>query len=189
MGIALDVIRSTLTSFNSTVDQVPGRFNVLESNGAMVIIDYGHNPSALTALIDAIAIFPQTRRSIVFSAEGDRRDQDIVRQTQMLAEAFDTVILYEYPNRRGRAPGEILALLHQGLAYGSRLSETIDVADEPSGIALALQALEPGDLLIIQPKEIEQVIAEVTRYLAENPPVARRSVHARQRVLAAQVAD
>jgi cyanophycin synthetase len=188
LGVPLEVIRSTLTNFISSVDQVPGRFNVLESNGAAVVIDYGHNPSALVALIEAISIFPQKRRSIVFSAEGDRRDQDIIRQTQMLGDAFDAVILYEYPNRRGRQHGEIMALLHQGLAFGTRVSETINQPDEPAAIAVALQALEPGDLLIIQPKEIEEVIAEVTRYLAEYAPVARRPVHGREPVLAGEVA-
>ncbi|MHC5545023.1 glutamate ligase domain-containing protein, partial [Singulisphaera rosea] len=157
MNIPFDQIRQGLSTFSSSANQTPGRFNVLEANGATVIIDYGHNPSAVTALVEAIEMFPQKRRSIVFSAEGDRRDEDIIRQTEILGDAFDSVILYEYPNRRGREEGEILALLKQGLATGSRLTETLDVPDEPSAIELALRSLESGDLLVIQPKEIDDV--------------------------------
>ncbi|MBV8228904.1 MAG: hypothetical protein JO329_02860, partial [Planctomycetaceae bacterium] len=151
--------------------------------GATVIVDYGHNPSAVAALIEALEVFPHERRLIVFSAEGDRRDEHILRQMELLGEAFDTVILYEYPDRRGRAEGEILALLHQGLVTGTRVSETLDVADEPAAVALALQMLEPGDLLVIQPKEIDDVLADVTRALAEGPPKAVEG----KRVLAAPV--
>jgi cyanophycin synthetase len=184
MGISLDVIRMALATFAGDTQQAPGRFNVLEANGATVIVDYGHNPSALAALIEALEVFPHTRRSIVFSAEGDRRDEHILRQMELVGEAFDTVILYEYPDRRGRAEGEILALLHQGLVTGTRVSETLTVADEPAAIALALQMLEPGDLLVIQAKEIDDVLADVTRALAEDPP---KAVESGERVLAAPV--
>jgi cyanophycin synthetase len=182
MGISLDMIRMALATFAGDTQQAPGRFNVLEANGATIIVDYGHNPSAVAALIEALEVFPHKRRSIVFSAEGDRRDEHILRQMELVGEAFDTVILYEYSDRRGRAEGEILALLHQGLVTGTRVSETLDVADEPAAIALALQMLEPGDLLVIQAKEIDNVLADVTRALAEDPP---KAVESGERVLAA----
>lgn len=176
LKVPFDQIRQGLASFSSSAHLTPGRFNVLEVNGAVVIIDYGHNPSAVTALVEAIEMFPQKRRSIVFSAEGDRRDEDIIRQTEILGDSFDSVILYEYPNRRGRAEGEILALLNEGLATGSRLSETIEVADEPTAIDLALRSLESGDLLVIQPKEIDDVVSEVIRFLEVNPPAPEREL-------------
>ena len=173
LGISLDLIRSVLASFTSSVDRVPGRFNVLEVQGATVIIDYGHNPSAVAALVEAIEIFPHEKRSILYSCEGDRRDEDILRQMRMLGDSFDTVVLYEYANRRGRPEGEIFGLMRQGLATGSRIQERIDVPDEPAGIELCLKTLEPGDLLVIQPKDIENVIEYVTGFLASNPPKKR----------------
>jgi len=186
LGVPLDQIRMGLATFTSSAQQTPGRFNVLEANGATVIIDYGHNPSAVAALVEALEAFPHSRRSIIFSAEGDRRDEDIIRQTQILGDSFDSVILYEYPNRRGRAKGEILALLKEGLATGTRLSETTVVADEPPAVDLALRSLEPGDLLIVQPKEIDDVVAEVIRFLEAVPPKPERKVHAGARALVGQ---
>src|SRR5262249_55555666 len=147
------------------------------------IIDYGHNPSALLALVEALEMFPSRRRSIIFSAEGDRRDEDIVRQTQILGDWFDTVVLYEYPDRRGRGKGEILALLKEGLASSSPLGETIGVPPEPAAVDHALRALEPGDLMVVQPKEIDDVVAEVIRFVESAPTKPERKVHAAQRAL------
>jgi cyanophycin synthetase len=174
LNVPFDQIRQGLATFTSSAQQTPGRFNVLEANGATVVIDYGHNPSAVSALVEAIEMFPHKRRSIIFSAEGDRRDEDIVRQTEIVGDAFETVILYEYPDRRGRAEGEIMALLKEGLGTGTRLIETIEVPDEPTAVDLALRALEPGDLLVVQPKEIDDIVAEVIRFLDTMPAEPER---------------
>jgi cyanophycin synthetase len=187
LQVPLDLIRMGLASFSSSAQQTPGRFNVLESNGATVVIDYGHNPSAVSALVEALDMFPHTRRSIIFSAEGDRRNEDITRQTEILGESFDRVILYEYPDLRGRAEGEIMALLKQGLSGGSRIAETIEMANEPTAVELALRTLEPGDLLVVQPKEIDEIVAEVIRFLETTPPKTKRKAHAAHRALVGQV--
>ncbi|SIN78621.1 cyanophycin synthetase [Singulisphaera sp. GP187] len=185
-GVPLDLIRMGLATFTSSAHVTPGRFNVLEANGAAVIIDYGHNPSAVTALVEALEMFPQQRRTIIFSAEGDRRDEDIVRQTEILGDAFDSVILYEYPNRRGREPGEILGLLREGFATATRLSDIIEAPDEPTAIDQALRALKPGDLLVVQPKEIDDVVSEVIRFLETTPPKTERKSHTAARALVGQ---
>lgn len=90
---------------------MPGRFNWSEIAGTTVIVDYGHNASALTALIEAIEQFPHPLRTIVYSAAGDRRDCDMVRQGEILGAAFNRVILYEDHYLRGRPAGEIMELL------------------------------------------------------------------------------
>jgi cyanophycin synthetase len=167
LGVSLDVIRTGLATFHSSTHQVPGRFNIVEANGATIIIDYGHNPSAVAALIEAIEMFPNPRRSIIFSAEGDRRDEDILRQMNMLGESFDAISLYEYANLRGRQRGEIMALLRQGLVSAPRATEITEHPGEPEAVDLALKALQAGDLLVIQPKEIDDVIRTVFRYVAE----------------------
>ena len=60
LGIPRDAIRAGLESFAADLEKVPGRFNLLEIGGATVIIDYGHNVSALSALIEAIEQFPHS---------------------------------------------------------------------------------------------------------------------------------
>ena len=49
-----------------------------------MILDYGHNSSALLALNEAIEKMPHRRRKIVYTAAGDRRDGDIIRQAKII---------------------------------------------------------------------------------------------------------
>ena len=94
-------------------EAAPGRFNVFSWRGATLIADYGHNTDAMRALVQATASMPAERRVVVISGAGDRRDEDIRRQTEILGEAFDHVVLYQDQCQRGRADGEVLALLRQ----------------------------------------------------------------------------
>ena len=55
------------------------------------------------------------KRQVVISGAGDRRDEDIRQQTEILGDAFDQVVLYQDQCQRGRADGEVLALLQLGL--------------------------------------------------------------------------
>ncbi|EFK96003.1 Cyanophycin synthetase, partial [sediment metagenome] len=98
----------------------PGRFNLFSLRGATIIADYGHNPDAIRALVKAIDHMPAQRRIAVISGAGDRRDCDLQEQTAILGDAFDEVILYQDQCQRGRADGEVLALLRSGLAHARR---------------------------------------------------------------------
>ena len=86
----------------------------MDYRGATVIADYGHNPDAMRALVAAVEAMPAKRRSSVVIAAGDRRDEDIREQTQILGAAFDSVLLYQDAAQRGRADGEVIALLREG---------------------------------------------------------------------------
>jgi len=170
VGVSLVAIRAALESFASDLKTTPGRFNVLHAGGACVILDYGHNPSALEALIEAIGQFPHRRRAVVFSAAGDRRDIDVIQQGEMVANAFDRVILYEDACNRGKADGEIIALLRRGTALGTRAREVLDARGESVAAEIALRDLSPGDLLVIQADQVEETLAYVERRLAEMFP-------------------
>ena len=165
LGLDLDAIRDGLETFGSAIDTVPGRFNLLEVDGATVIVDYGHNASALAALVEAIEPLPHPRRSIVYSAAGDRRDDDMVRQGQILGDAFDRVFLYEDHYLRGRAPGEITALLRRGLAVGPRVREFHEHPETMKAVEASLRELQAGDLLIIQADDVDATIAFITELL------------------------
>jgi cyanophycin synthetase len=169
LGVSFADIAAGLQSFSSESDMVPGRFNVLSLGGATVIMDYGHNVSALEALIEAIGSFPHEHRSVVYSAAGDRRDEDMIRQGQIIAASFDRVILYEDQYKRGREDGEIMRLLRAGLAAGPRVKEINDYQGANHAVEAALDALRPGDLLLLQADVIEDTLVFVREYLSQHP--------------------
>jgi len=168
VGIGWDAIRTGLKSFANDRDNAPGRFNVFHYRGATLIADYGHNPDAILALVRAVETMPATRRSVVISGAGDRRDQDIRLQTQILGDAFDEVVLYQDQCQRGRADGEVVALLRAGLSEAKRTTVIDEINGEFLAIDTAMARLSPGDLCLVLVDQVEQALAHIAQRIAEN---------------------
>jgi cyanophycin synthetase len=167
LSLDWDVVRAGLRTFVSDVGTAPGRFNLFDYRGATVIADYGHNPDAINALVKAVESIPAKRRSVVISGAGDRRDIDIRQQTEILGDAFDEVVLYQDQCQRGRADGEVLALLRQGLANARRTTVTKEIFGEFLAIDTALATLKEGDLCLILIDQIEEALAHIGKRVAE----------------------
>jgi cyanophycin synthetase len=165
-GIPLPAVRQTLRQFVGDARQAPARFNLFQLAGATLIVDYGHNVDALLALIDAIAQLPHERRLVVYTAAGDRRDVDIVKQAQILGNAFDHVIIYEDKCTRGRADGEVVALMRRGLAQSTRVTEIFETRGEFRAIEAGLRMLKPRDLILVQADQVEEALVYVQKYIA-----------------------
>jgi cyanophycin synthetase len=180
LGVPAEQIRLGLESFSAQVDKVPARFNVLDVAGATVIVDYGHNPSSLAAILDALKAFPPQMRTAVYSAAGDRRDCDITRQGALLGEAFDRVLLYEDHYLRGRKAGEIIGLLRAGLNGSQRTKETQAFGTWTSAVEAALRLVRPGELLLVQADVVDQAVDYLKKYFmtgaASNGTMAVTSV-------------
>ena len=167
LNLDWDVIHAGLASFINDAATAPGRFNVFEYRGATLIADYGHNPDAIQALVKAIDSMPAKRRSVVISGAGDRRDIDIRHQTEILGDAFDEVILYQDQCQRGRADGEVLGLLREGLKNARRTTATEEINGEFIAIDTALSHLAPGDLCLILVDQVEEALAHIAKRIAE----------------------
>ncbi len=178
LGISLDVIRARAESIAADIDKVPGRFNVLEIDGATVVVDYGHNVHSLRAVIEALNAFPHQRRTCVYSTAGDRRDCDMIEQGQLLGGAFDRVILYADNYLRGRTEGEIIGLFRKGLESATRTTEIIEVTGATNAAETALASSQPGELVLLQADAIDQTVQWLREYLA-----ARNSADVIEQVL------
>ena len=166
VGLDWETIRRGLSSFSNDADNAPGRFNVMDYKGATVIADYGHNPDAMRALVSAVEAMPAKRRSVVISGAGDRRDEDIREQTVILGDAFDDVILFEDACQRGRADGEVVKLLREGLANAQRTRTVDEIYGEFTAIDHALARLQPGDLCLILVDQVEEALAHLAQRVA-----------------------
>jgi cyanophycin synthetase len=161
IGMSWEAIRTGLKSFIGESDNAPGRFNVFDYRGATVIADYGHNPDAIAALVSAVDALPAKRRSVVISGAGDRRDEDIRQQTEILGKAFDDVLLYQDQCQRGRADGEVVGLLRQGLAGATRTRHVEEINGEFAAIDRALARLGEGDLCLILIDQVDEALAHI----------------------------
>ncbi|MET0507259.1 MAG: cyanophycin synthetase [Burkholderiaceae bacterium] len=168
-ALAVDwaAIHKALADFVSDSRTAPGRFNLMDYRGAKVIADYGHNPDAMLALVSAVGALPARRRSVVISGAGDRRDEDLIRQTEILGSAFDDVILYQDAAQRGRADGEVLALLRKGLEGARRADYVAEIRGEFVAIDHALSRLEAGDLCLVLVDQVDEALAHLATRVDE----------------------
>jgi cyanophycin synthetase len=168
LGMDWEIVRAGLACFVNDSDNALGRFNLFNYRGATVIADYGHNPDAITALVRAVENMPAKRRSVVISGAGDRRDADIRQQTEILGHAFDNVVLYQDQCQRGRADGEVLALLREGLLNATRTQVIQEIQGEFVAIDAAMDTLGEGDLCLILVDQVEEALAYIAARIAKD---------------------
>jgi cyanophycin synthetase len=172
LGMPAEQIRLGLESFSSHGDKLPGRFNILEIQGATAVLDYGHNVSSLVAILQALNQFPHQERTVVYSAAGDRRDEDMIAQGKILGDAFDRVILYEDTFTRGRERGEIIDLFRHGILQGSRAKQIDGFHSWEEAMDAALKVALPGQLLLLQADGIDAAMDYVRNRIQQlkEPP-------------------
>jgi cyanophycin synthetase len=164
-GAHLHDIRQGLRTFTTSYFMAPGRLNLFELDGYRVIVDYAHNPPALQALGEFVESLTQPspggnrplvtgRRIAVVATAGDRRDEDIVELGRLAADYFDSIVVREDANNRGRPRGDTAALIERGIRAnmaegGARASEVTTILDELEAARHALDLGRDGDIVVV----------------------------------------
>jgi cyanophycin synthetase len=152
MGVKADNIKHGLRTFDASFFQAPGRTNVWDKLPFKVILDYGHNPAAVQALVSlSKKLDTAGERAVVLAAPGDRRDEDILAIAKAAAGGgFDHYIVRRDDDPRGRKPDEVPRMLREGLvASGVPESKITVIPDEVQAIDHALRLCRRGDLLLV----------------------------------------
>ena len=108
----------------------------------------------------------------VVAAPGDRRDADLVDIGRTCAAGFDDLVVYETENR-GRAEGQVAALLVQGARLGRIAADKLSVElNVHSAIRHGLALCQAGDVLVFG---CGSSISELTEALRPTrPEIAQR---------------
>jgi cyanophycin synthetase len=169
MGVKLEDIRHGLRTFDSSFFQAPGRMNVFDEHPFKVILDYGHNPAAVEAMVNLVERLEVIgRRIVVVAAPGDRRDEDIRNIAKICAGRFDHYICRRDDNPRGRAPDEVPCMLRDTLlAEGVPADRVQLIPDEQESIAAALAMGRPNDVLLIFVDAVSRSWKQVTTFTPE----------------------
>jgi UDP-N-acetylmuramoyl-L-alanyl-D-glutamate--2,6-diaminopimelate ligase len=138
--------------------QVPGRFEVVPStNGVTVVVDYAHTDDALRNLIGlARELVRESGGRVItlFGCGGDRDRTKRPRMGRAAGEGSDLVVLTS-DNPRSEAPGAIIAEALAGVKETQ--ARCIVEEDRAKAIAIAIQAAEVGDIVLIAGKGHEKV--------------------------------
>jgi UDP-N-acetylmuramoyl-L-alanyl-D-glutamate--2,6-diaminopimelate ligase len=126
---------------------VPGRMQLAatRANGAAVFVDYAHTPDALRTAISALRPHVMGRLVVVFGAGGDRDRGKRPKMGQAVADLADVAIVTD-DNPRSEDPASIRAMVLEGCP------EATEVGDRAEAILRGVDALEPGDALLIAGK-------------------------------------
>lgn len=167
LGIAPGTIAAALGSFSTTFEESPGRLNIVDRGGVTVIVDYAHNPAAVTALGRYLATLRRPGRRFIgtFSVPGDRRDEDLIGMGTLAASIFDELVCRETPDGRGRPRGEINALMSRGAIDGGLAPEHVHrIVEEAEATVFSLNLARPGDVVVLSPSQVNMVWDLVSRF-------------------------
>ncbi len=143
-GDAADAIIATLPRLAT----VRGRMQLAaqRENGAAVFVDYAHKPGALIAALQSLRPHVMGRLIVVMGAGGDRDTGKRPLMGQAARDHADVVIVTD-DNPRTEDPALIRAAVMAGAG-----PEATEVRDRAEAILRGVDALEPGDALLIAGK-------------------------------------
>jgi UDP-N-acetylmuramoyl-L-alanyl-D-glutamate--2,6-diaminopimelate ligase len=156
-----------------TAPPVPGRFESIESDGIVAVVDYAHTPAGLSAVLHAARAAaklpprPDRARSgsagrliTVFGCGGER---DRGKRPAMGAVANDLadLVILTSDNPRTEDPMVIIGEIRAGMAGNT--SVTVE-PDRRTAIGLAIDEARPGDIVVVAGKghETTQQFADRT---------------------------
>jgi UDP-N-acetylmuramoyl-L-alanyl-D-glutamate--2,6-diaminopimelate ligase len=152
-GASPELVFEALTDLQA----VRGRMELAatRANGAAVFVDYAHTPDALTQALRALRPHVLGRLLVVFGAGGDRDRGKRPLMGEAAAAAADVVFVTD-DNPRSEEPSAIRAAILAGCR------EANEIGDRAEAILTAVDALQPGDALLIAGKghETGQIIGD-----------------------------
>lgn len=114
-------------------------------NGAMVFVDFAHTPDALETALQAMRPHVMGRLIVVFGAGGDR-DKGKRPLMGLAAEKYADVVYVTDDNPRSETPANIRADILDACENAT------EIGDRAEAILTAVDALQPGDALLIAGK-------------------------------------
>jgi UDP-N-acetylmuramoyl-L-alanyl-D-glutamate--2,6-diaminopimelate ligase len=152
-GEQSDAVFDTLAELKT----VSGRMQLAakRANGASVFVDYAHTPDAVETALRAMRPHVMGRLIVIVGAGGDR---DVGKRPLMGAAAakFADVVFVTDDNPRSEDP----ALIRRAVMQGCPLAT--EIGDRATAILTGVDALQPGDALLIAGKghETGQIIGD-----------------------------
>jgi UDP-N-acetylmuramyl tripeptide synthase len=150
LGASLEDIASGLTTMQQ--DENPGRCNIYDLDDVKILVDFAHNPAAMSALFDMARAIPAKRRVLCFGQAGDRTDS-LIRELARDAWAIglDRVEVSELADyHRGREHGDVFGIIRgELLEQGADESQIVHNEKELESLQDAIDWAQPGDLVIM----------------------------------------
>ena len=151
MGELLGLPHDAVARGIAEVRGVPGRLEPIEMGQAFqVLVDYAHTPDSLENVLQTTRELAGSGRVIVLFGCGGDRDTGKRPQMGAIGRAMSDICIVTSDNPRSEDPAVIIDQIVQGASSGP--AELVVQADRRAAIALAIDAAEPGDVVLIAGK-------------------------------------
>lgn len=151
IGLPERAIVRGLRTFVLDPERNPGRANLFELDGRVVVIDYAHNEAGMVGLTEICHGLRREGREVwlAICTAGDRTDELLHAFAYRAARGSDHLALAELLGYlRGRERGEVIAKLRAGALDGG--AEEIDVfPDELAALKHLLRGARPRDVVAV----------------------------------------
>jgi cyanophycin synthetase len=150
-GVPEEAVVEGLRSFVLDADRNPGRANLFELDGRVVVMDYAHNEDGMRGLIEICHGLrsPGARVWLGFGSAGDRTNAILHRVSYRAARGVDVPAIVELQRYlRGRDPADLIARLQAGLADGGKPEAPV-FPNELEALEWMLTSSQPGDVVAI----------------------------------------
>ncbi len=141
-GVPLEAVLGQLEKLRGAIGRLEW---VGARGGAPVFVDYAHTPDALARAIEALLPYKTGRMIVVFGCGGDRDRGKRPLMGAVAGELADLAIVTD-DNPRSEEAGAIRREIL------TAVPDALDIADRASAIRAGIEALEPGDVLLVAGK-------------------------------------
>ena len=151
IGLGEDEVSDGLRSFVLDPDRNPGRANLFELDGRVVVVDYAHNEAGMAGLVEIARGLrrPGARVWVAVGSAGDRSDEVMHGLGYLAARAADRVAVVElHRYLRGREPQAVVDRIRAGAVDGGA-AEVPDFPTEIDGLRWMLEESDADDVLAI----------------------------------------
>lgn len=164
LGVPVEKIAEGLESFKDN----KGRFSLFEYKGAKIMLDYGHNLACYENVIGVCKKMNPGRLVGIIGMPGDRQNSDMEQVARLCAREFDSIIIKEDADLRGREKGEVASIMY-GAAAGAKFDkENVKIIeDELEALREAVSASGEGDLIVVFYERLEPLLDYMNEIGAE----------------------
>jgi cyanophycin synthetase len=186
VGIPESAVIEGLRSFVLDQRLNPGRANLFEVDGRVVLVDYAHNEEGMKGLVEIARGLrqPGAKTWLTFCSAGDRTNAILHRLAYTAARGFDNVLVAHLEHYlRGRDPNELVARLKAGIVDGGKPDPPV-MKDELTGLRHMLEQAGPGDVVALTALGQRP---EIFAYLKESSAVEMSPARVRELVRSARL--
>ena len=153
IGLPAAAVVKALKSFVLDPETNPGRANLFELAGKIVVADYAHNEAGLEGLIEIYGALrrPGAEIWLSYCTAGDRTDEILHAMGYVAGRGADHVVIAELLDYlRGRDREDLVRRLRAGAEDGGARDVPVFV-DELHAVEWMIERARPGDVVAITP--------------------------------------